>query len=116
VAFCSINWNNNINGKGAYAKALYDELYADSIVLIIKGRLGKEKTAIILFRHQDSSLTNLPRAFYPAYTVVMYLITSYTFEPKDGVLDNSKVRLSKYFKVHAAKIVWRYKCLHQQCS
>ncbi|HEY5770988.1 MAG TPA: hypothetical protein VIS75_00115, partial [Chitinophagaceae bacterium] len=48
---------------------------------------------------RDSSLTNLPRDFYPAYTVVMYLITSYTFEPKDGVLNQLKGSGSlRYFK------------------
>jgi hypothetical protein len=85
-----------------YARALYDELYADSIVFSnkIKGRLGKEKDCDYLIRYiRDSSLTNLPRDFYPAYTVVMYLITSYTFEPKDGVLNQLKSSGSlRYFK------------------
>jgi hypothetical protein len=85
-----------------YAKALYDELYADSIVFAnkIKGRLGKEKDCDYLIRYiKDSSLTNLPKDFYPAYTVVFYLITSYTFEPKDGVLSQLKGSGSlRYFK------------------
>lgn len=85
-----------------YAKALYDELYADSIVFAnkIKGRLDKEKDCDYLIRYiRDSSLTNLPREFYPAYTVVFYLITSYTFEPKDGVLNQLKGSGSlRYFK------------------
>ena len=85
-----------------YAKALYDELFADSIVFAnkIKGRLGKEKDCDYLVKYiRDSSLTNLPRDFYPAYTVVMYLITSYTFEPKDGVLNQLKGSGSlRYFK------------------
>lgn len=85
-----------------YARSLYDELYADSIVFAnkIKGRLGKEKDCDYLVRYiRDSSLTNLPRDFYPAYTVVMYLITSYTFEPKDGVLNQLKGSGSlRYFK------------------
>ena len=85
-----------------YARALYDELYADSIVFAnkIKGRLGKEKDCDYLIRYiRDSSLTNLPKDFYPAYTVVMYLITSYTFEPKDGVLNQLKGSGSlRYFK------------------
>ena len=85
-----------------YAKALYDELYADSIVFAnkIKGRLGKEKDCDYLITYiRDSSLTNLPKDFYPAYTVVMYLITSYTFEPKDGVLNQLKGSGSlRYFK------------------
>ena len=85
-----------------YARALYDELYADSIVFAnkIKGRMGKEKDCDYLVRYiRDSSLTNLPKDFYPAYTVVMYLITSYTFEPKDGVLNQLKSSGSlRYFK------------------
>jgi hypothetical protein len=85
-----------------YAKALYDEFYADSIVFTnkITGRLGKEKDCDYLVSYiRDSSLTNLPRDFYPAYTVVMYLITSYTFEPKDGILNQLKGSGSlRYFK------------------
>ena len=85
-----------------YAKALYDELQADSIVFAnkIRGRRDKEKDCDYLIRYiRDSSLTNLPREFYPAYTVVMYLITSYTFEPKDGVLNQLKGSGSlRYFK------------------
>jgi hypothetical protein len=85
-----------------YAKALYDELYADSIAFTgkINGRLGKEKDCDYLVSYiRDSSLTNLPRDFYPAYTVVFYLITSYTFEPKDGVLNQLKGSGSlRYFK------------------
>ena len=85
-----------------YAKALYDELYADSIVFAkkIEGRLGKERDCDYLVNYiRDSSLTDLPREFYPAYTVVMYLITSYSFEPKDGVLSQLKSSGSlRYFK------------------
>ncbi len=85
-----------------YAKALYDELYADSIVFAgkIKGRLAKENDCDYLVGYiRDSSLTNLPRNFYPAYTVVFYLITSYTFEPKDGILNQLKGSGSlRYFK------------------
>ena len=85
-----------------YARAFYDELYADSIVFAkkIDGRLGKEKDCDYLVSYiRDSSLTNLPKDFYPAYTVVMYLITSYTFEPKDGVLNQLKGSGSlRYFK------------------
>jgi hypothetical protein len=48
---------------------------------------------------KDSSLTNLPKEFYPAYTTVFYLINSYTFEPKDGILSQLKSSGSlRYFK------------------
>ena len=85
-----------------YAKSLYDELSADSIVFAkkIAGRLDKEKDCDYLVSYiRDSSLTNLPRTFYPAYTVVFYLITSYTFEPKDGILQQLRASGSlRYFK------------------
>ncbi len=85
-----------------YAKALYDELYADSIVFAqkIKARLGKEKDCDYLVKYiQDSSLSNLPKEFYVAYTTVFYLFAIYTFEPKDGVLNQLKGSGSlRYFK------------------
>jgi len=85
-----------------YASALYDELYADSIVFSkkIEGRLGKEIDCDYLVNYiRDSSLTNLPKEFYTAYTTVFYLFTSYTFEPKDGVLSQLKGSGSlRYFK------------------
>ena len=48
---------------------------------------------------KDSSLTDLPKKFYPAYTIVFYLINSYSFEPKDGVLSQLKSSGAlRYFK------------------
>lgn len=85
-----------------YASALYDELYADSIVFSkkIEGRLAKEKDCDYLVRYiRDSSLTNLSKEFYTAYTTVFYLAASYVFEPKDGVLSQLKSSGSlRYFK------------------
>lgn len=85
-----------------YARALYDELQADSVVISQKlaGRLEKEKDCDYLVKYiKDSSLTNLPKEFYPAYTTVLYLFTTYTFEPKDGVLSQLKGSGSlRYFK------------------
>lgn len=85
-----------------YAKELYDEFYADSIVFSKKfnARLGKENDCNYLYSYmKDSSLTELPKAFYPAYTTVFYLINSYTFEPKDGALNQLKSTGSlRYFK------------------
>jgi hypothetical protein len=85
-----------------YARELYDEFFADSIVAANKigARLDKEKDMDYLSSYiKDSSLTNLPKQFYPAYTTVMYLITSYFFEPKDGVLNQLKSSGSlRYFK------------------
>ncbi len=84
------------------AKALYDELLDDSTVAANKvtNRLGKEKDMDYLSSYfKDSSLTNLPQNFYPAYTTSLYLINTYAFEPKDGIL--SQLRNSgsmRYFK------------------
>ena len=85
-----------------YARALYDEFLADSVAFTIKikARAEKEQDCDYLWNYiRDSSLTNLPKAFYPAYTTVFYLINSFTFEPKDGVLSQLKSSGSlRYFK------------------
>ncbi len=85
-----------------FARELYDELLADSITVSdkIKLRLDKEKDMDYLRDYfRDSSLTTLPRKFYPAYTTVMYLVNTYTFEPKDGILGQLKSSGSlRYFK------------------
>jgi len=85
-----------------FARELYAEFYADSIVFDQKtnARLEKEKDCDYLYRYlKDSSLTELPKAFYPAYTMVFYMINSFTFEPKDGVLNQVKNSGSlRYFK------------------
>ena len=85
-----------------YAQELYAELKDDSVVAAAKvaNRLQKEKDMDYLNGYfKDSSLTNLPKKFYPAYTTSLYLINTYAFEPKDGVL--SQLRNSgslRYFK------------------
>ena len=85
-----------------YAQELYNEFFADSISFQQKltARSDKEKSCDYLYTYiKDSSLINLPREFYPAYTKVFYLINSYTFEPKDGVLNQLKSSGSlRYFK------------------
>ncbi len=85
-----------------YAKELYAELLADSAAIAgkIKLRLEKEKDMDYLSSYlRDSSLTRLPREFYPAYTTVMYLANTYAFEPKDGILSQLKSSGSlRYFK------------------
>src|SRR6476659_8253117 len=84
------------------AKELYSELFADSIAFTkkINARIDKESNCDYLYGYiKDSSLTNLPKEFYPAYTTVFYLINSYTFEPKDGILSQLKSSGSlRYFK------------------
>src|SRR5436189_1302985 len=85
-----------------YASSLYEELLADSVSFFNKlnARLEKEKDCDYLYSYiKDSSLTDLPKTFYPAYTTVFYLINSYTFEPKDGILNQLKSSGSlRYFK------------------
>ena len=90
------------NREKEYATELYKELKADSIAVVekINSRLNKEKYCDYLYSYiKDSSLTDLPKKFYLAYTVVFYLINSYTFEPMDGVLNQLKTSGSlRYFK------------------
>ena len=85
-----------------YARELYDEFLADSIAVAdkINLRLDKEKDMDYLRNYfKDSSLTALPKEFYPAYTTVMYLVNTYSFEPKDGILSQLKSSGSlRYFK------------------
>src|SRR6185436_9549010 len=85
-----------------FAQALYDEFLTDSISVTekIRARLEKEKDCDYLSSYiSDSSLTDLPKEFYPAYTTVFYLINSYKFEPKDGVLSQTRNSGSlRYFK------------------
>ena len=88
--------------ENEFAKALYTELKDDSAIaanrLFI--RLKKEDDMNYLRKYfKDSSLTNLPKKFYPAFTTSLYVINSYAFEPKDGIL--SQLRNSgslRYFK------------------
>ena len=84
------------------AKSLYDEILDDSTVAAnkVRIRLEKEKDLDYLSSYfRDSSLTSLPRKFYPAYTTSTYLINTYAFEPKDGILSQLKSSGSlRYFK------------------
>jgi hypothetical protein len=85
-----------------FAKTLYSELLDDSTAAATKiiRRLEKEKDMDYLSSYfKDSSLTNLSKNVYPAYIISLYLINTYSFEPKDGIL--SQLRNSgslRYFK------------------
>jgi hypothetical protein len=85
-----------------FAKTLYSELLDDSTAAATKiiRRLEKEKDMDYLSSYfKDSSLTTLSKEVYPAYTISLYLINTYSFEPKDGIL--SQLRNSgslRYFK------------------
>jgi hypothetical protein len=91
------------NGRAReLAGSFYEELLADSVSFSnkMKARSEKEADCDYLWSYiKDSSLTELPKEFYPAYTTVFYLINSYTFEPKDGILSQLKSSGSlRYFK------------------
>src|SRR5437762_11284395 len=92
LGFIVENWrehNAEKKHEKEFAGELYNEFLADSIAVAnkISLRLDKEKDMDYLRNYfKDSSLTMLPREFYPAYTTVMYLVNTYTFEPKDGIL------------------------------
>lgn len=77
------------NREKAFAQELYIELKDDSAVATskISLRLTKEKDLDFLNVYfRDSSLTVLPKSFYPAFVKGFYLFNTYTFEPKDGIL------------------------------
>jgi len=84
-----------------FARALYTELKVDSATAASKMqlRVEREKTLDYLYTYfKDSSLTTLPRTFYPAFTN-LYIVNIYTFEPKDGILSQLKNSGSlRYFK------------------
>ena len=105
LGFFAENLRENISDshrEKEFAQQLYSELKDDSAAVAGKlaARLAKEKDMDYLAGYfKDSSLTSLPREFYPAYTTSTYLVNSYAFEPKDGIL--SQLRNSgslRYFK------------------
>jgi len=89
------------NREHEFAKALYNELKVDSATAASKLqlRIDREKTLDYLCHYfKDSSLTTLPRQFYPSFTN-LYIVNIYTFEPKDGILSQLKNSGSlRYFK------------------
>jgi len=88
--------------ENGFAKALYAELNDDSAVAANKFAIRLEKGKDLDYLHTfftDSSLTSLPRKFYPAFTNGLYLINTYAFEPKDGILSQLRNSGSQgYFK------------------
>ena len=85
-----------------YALALYNELLDDSVVIAnkVKIRLEKERDMDYLNSFfKDSNLAKTPKEFYPAFTTSFYLFNTYTFEPKDGILNQLRNSGSlRYFK------------------
>jgi hypothetical protein len=71
------------------ANSLYHELRNDSIQAqaIVAIRLDKEACLKYIQQYfRDSSLTKLPRQFYPCFTKGLYIGTGFFFQPRDGVL------------------------------
>ncbi|MFI5186699.1 MAG: hypothetical protein ACHQF0_08250 [Chitinophagales bacterium] len=105
LGFFAENLRENISDshrEKEFAQQLYAELKDDSAAVADKltARFAKEKDMDYVAGYfKDSSLTSLPGEFYPAYTTSTYLINSYAFEPRDGIL--SQLRNSgslRYFK------------------
>jgi hypothetical protein len=105
LGFFAENYREHItetHRENEFARTLYAELRDDSIVAASKLALRheKEKDMDYLSSYfKDSALSNLPPKVYPAFTTSLYLINSYTFDPKDGML--SQLRNSgslRYFK------------------
>jgi hypothetical protein len=93
---------SNNHHENELAKALYTELSADSAAAAgkLEIRSSKEKDLDYLCHFfKDSSLTKMPRGFYPAFTTGLYMINIYAFEPKDGILSQLKNSGTvRYFK------------------
>jgi len=85
-----------------FAKELYAELKDDSIAASerITLRIAKESDMEYLAAYfQDSSLTDLPKKFYPAFTLSLYTQSRYSFEPRDGILNQlHSTGAMRYFK------------------
>ncbi len=105
LGFFAENYREHItetHRENEFAKTLYAELRDDSVVAASKlfMRHEKEKDMDYLSSYfKDSTLTHLSPKVYPAFTTSLYLINSYTFDPKDGML--SQLRNSgslRYFK------------------
>src|ERR1022692_987721 len=65
------------NREQQFAKALYTELFADSVTVsqVRTIDLKKEKYLDYLYAYfKDSTLTLLPRQFYPAYTTGLFMV------------------------------------------
>jgi hypothetical protein len=99
----TIRENISESGKGKeLAKSLYQEVYADSIIMHDKMEMRMQKEAQMeYFRRYvtDSSLTHLSEKFYPAFVWSFIVITSNLFEPNDGMLNLLRNSGSlRYFK------------------
>ena len=85
-----------------YALALYNELLDDSVVIANKVNIRLEKERDMDYLNsffKDSNLAKTPKEFYPAFTTSFYLFNTYTFEPKDGILNQLRNSGSlRYFK------------------
>ena len=85
-----------------HAKNLYEELYADSVLMVqtIDNRNQKEQQCRYFADYvKDSNLVNLSSGFFPAFVTALIQIQYIIFEPNDGILN--QLRNSgelRYFK------------------
>ena len=92
VGFFSENYREQVaedDQAFELAQSLYKELQNDSVQaqLIMAERLDKEACLKYIQQYfRDSSLTQLPRRFYPAFTQGLYIGTGFFFQPHDGIL------------------------------
>ena len=95
------------------AISLYEELKSDTVNLkaVTENRIHKEANLLWLADYfRDSSLSNLPREFYPSLTFGLFSSTYVYFEPKDGILQQLKNSGSlRYFQdVEIQKAIGNY--------
>jgi hypothetical protein len=106
----TIRENISENGKAKeLAKSLYQEVYADSVIMQDKLKLRTEKEhQIEYFRKyvRDSSLTHLSDKFYPSFMWSFIITASIDFDPNDGILNQLRnsgtLRYFKSIKVQNA--------------
>lgn len=93
---------NETRLENELAVVLFNELLSDSVqaswILSLRIKREADIDYIVSFL-RDSSLSKLPREFYPKLTTSLYLSDSYKFEPKDGILNELRNSgASQYFK------------------
>jgi hypothetical protein len=99
----TIRENISESGKAKeLARSLYLEVYADSVTMQdrLMMRMHKEDQMEYFRKYvSDSSLTHLSDHFYPAFVWSYIVITSNSFEPNDGILNQLRNSGSlRYFK------------------
>lgn len=105
MGFFAENIREGISESGKaeeLANSLYQEVYADSLIMQhkMKVRLIKEQQ-IVYFKNyvKDSSLVQLSDRFYPSFFWSFSVNSAYLFDPNDGVLNQLRNSgMLRYFK------------------